>query len=104
MSETKLTVGVRNLLTAVRDGVSYRGVATSYEAALSAGWLVWEDTYKRCGPDGDWGRGYVLTETGREVLTAAIRRATRHAGNCRCPKCLREHVGNCRRINCPVCG
>jgi hypothetical protein len=106
---TKMTKTVKALLIAVRDGVSYRGQASTYQAAMGAGWLVWEDTYKRQA-NGEYGRGYVVTEAGLEALAAAEAKVERqatnaglnHASGCKCPRCLREHVG-CRRLCCPTC-
>jgi hypothetical protein len=103
---TKLTASIKALLISVREGVSYLGQATTYKAAMGAGWLVWEDTYQK-NAAGEWGRGYVLTDAGRAVLEEAEAKAARlgvvHAAGCKCPRCQREHIG-CRRLNCPTCG
>jgi hypothetical protein len=97
---------IKNLLAAVRDNASHRLSWQTYEDALKSGLVVYEDTCVR-QPNGEYGRGYVLTDAGRAAASAAeaVRSAARHAGNCRCPRCQVEHVRNgCRRILCPVCG
>ncbi len=108
MNETtiKMTAPIVALLTAVRDGASYRGAATSYIAAKAAGWLEYENPNHR-RENGEWGRGYILTEAGTAALAAKLapKSAKPHANNCKCPRCQVAHVANgCRRINCPVCG
>ena len=95
----KMTSPVKALLVAVRDGQDYRGVAKTYEAAIAAGWLVWSDAATARNIMG----GYVVLPAGLEALAAAEAKTARngvvHASGCKCPRCLREHVG-CPRQRC----
>jgi hypothetical protein len=96
----KMTSPIKALLTAVRDGQDYRGVVSTYTAAIAAGWLVWSDEPTARNIMG----GYVVLPAGLEALAAAEAKAARHARGCRCPRCVGEHLAaGCRSLHCRTC-
>lgn len=67
MKTIKMTASITKLMVAIRDGAEHCAFATTYKAVMNAGWVVYEDTYKK-RDDGEYGRGYILTDAGRAAL------------------------------------